>query len=192
MSCPTESDLLRMASGELAGQRRDAVTAHVRGCETCARRLREIQAVWETMASWEVDTTGHEVAQAVLQAVPAQFADSGPDLRAQPDGLARGGWLAHPWRWPVPMRAAASILLAVAVGWGAGRWVPRAASPDLGQARGRLASAPKDPAEMGGPVTAERIARDLGLDALRGGIATGLSITLLDEAQWRANEEAKG
>jgi len=41
-------------------------------------------------------------------------------------------------------------------------------------------------------VTAERIARDLGLDSLGGGIATGLAITLFDEAQWRVNEEAQG
>ena len=192
MSCPTESDLLRMASGELAGPRRDAVTAHVEQCETCARRVQEIRAVWETMALWEVDTTGHDVAQAVLQTVPARSTDSGPDFGVRPDGLARGGWLAQPWRWPVPTRAAASILLAVAVGWGTGRWVPRAASPDLGRARGGLASGQKDPAEMREAVTAERIARDLGLDALGGGIATGLSITLFDEAQWRVNEEAQG
>jgi len=164
MSCPTETNLLCLVSGELSGQRRQIVVDHVNQCAVCARRVQELRDLWAVMGSWQPDVAGHEVAESVLRRV-AREAGSQPTQWRQP------------WRWPVPLRAAASILLAVGIGWGAGRTMP-ASAPS------RLITLP-EPLE---PVTAELVAREMSLDELGGGVPTGLAVTLLYEDEQPAVE----
>ncbi len=168
MSCPSESDLVKMVSGELTGDHRDAVAAHLSQCEACAARAQALQQLWQVMGAWQVDASGHEVADGVLVAVGAR-----------PILTERSRW-ARPWQWPVPLRAAASLLLAVGVGWGTGRWTGR---PDEGPTLG------PQPSE---PVTAEAVAREMNLDALTGGASTGLAMTWLSEDLQATDTEDKG
>jgi anti-sigma factor RsiW len=160
MACPSESELLKMVAGELAEPRRAEVAEHVEGCTTCAQQLQDLRDVWGAMDAWAVDTAGHEIDRAVLAA-------AGSETIAFP---ARH-WHT-PWQWPVPLRAAASFLLAAGIGWAAGMMAPNRARPDQADI---VASAE--------PVTPGQIAADLSLDALNGGTMPGLGALLLDEQQ---------
>ena len=169
MSCPSESDLVKMVSGELTGDRHDAVMSHLDQCATCAQRADELRRAWRAMGAWQVDTSGHDVSDRVLIAVGTR-----------PISAEQGRW-GRPWQWPVPLRAAASLLLAVGIGWGTGRWTGR---PDLqGPTPG-----PR-PAE---PVTAEAVAREMNLGALTGGAPTGLALTWMNEELQASDMEEKG
>lgn len=165
MSCPTETDLLRLVSGELTGQHRERVVAHVEQCAACAQRVEPQQDLWETMGAWHVDVAGRDVSADVLRAAAGASAVHGATV-----------WH-RPWQWPVPLRTAASVLLAVGIGWGAGRTMPQSAPS-------RLTSVP-EPVE---PVTPELVAREMSLDELGGGVPTGLAITLLYEDEQPAVE----
>jgi hypothetical protein len=169
MACPSESDLIRMISGELAGDALAGADAHVEQCQTCAARADEMRGVWDLLEAWQVDARGHEVDGAVLQAV-------GPLLSAS----RMDRWV-RPWRWPVPLRAAASIVLAVGVGWGTAAGTARQGGPVL-------AGLP----ESTEPVTAEAVARDMALDALSGGVPTGLVVTLINETEPEIDGETQG
>ncbi|MBN1346254.1 MAG: hypothetical protein JXQ73_26430 [Phycisphaerae bacterium] len=165
MSCPTESDLLRMASGELTGPSRQSVLAHVELCSTCAGRVQELQDLWDLMGAWDVDASTHDVEAGVTAGV----------------GVDQARESHHLWRWPVPLRAAASVALAVGIGWGAGRypWTSPSTSRDEAQPLRQVA-------------TTDQVVQDLNLDALNCGVPTGLAITLLDEELLPEPEEENG
>jgi anti-sigma factor RsiW len=158
-----------MVSGELTGPQRQAVLAHVEQCDHCRQRVAKLQDVWQAMDAWQVEAAGHEVADEVLQTLKARLA------RPQ-----TSPWR-QPWRWPVPLRAAASFMAAVGIGWGAARWTSQPTPADMAAGTG--------PDE---PVTGELVARDIGLDVLTGGSATGLAVTFLDEQLQQLDEEEKG
>jgi anti-sigma factor RsiW len=170
MSCPAESDLVRMVSGELAPDHRQTVLRHLEQCPECSRRLGELTSLWRTLGRWEVDASAHDVAGAVIRTVRITHATPPRDYR----------WT-RPWRWPIPLRAAASFLLAVGLGWAAGRaTAPRAAT--------EMAEAP----QAASAVTFEQVAQDMGLDALGGGAVTGLAATLFQDEPPMSGQETKG
>lgn len=166
MACPRESDILRMISGELQDSLRAEVVEHVDGCSICAEQVHRMRELRDLMGEWRVDVAGHEVDRAVLRAVGSQ-----------PVALPFDRW-SKPWRWPVPLRAAASFLLAAGIGWSVSQSVQQSAPVD----RTELAVVDE-------PATPESVTADLSLEALGGGAATGLAATLLDENQPAFQEE---
>ncbi len=167
MSCPSQTELVRLVAGELTGEAQRDLQAHVAHCPSCEPYVRQLSTTWELLGRWEVDTTGHDVADRIMASAR---------LEGEPRRTIR--WTA-PWRWPVPVRAAASILLAAGIGWGTAR---------MSSADQRPGVAPRDLAEQ---VMPDLVAGDIKLDHLSGGAPVGLAITFLT-GELVSEEETQG
>lgn len=149
MSCPDEGQLIRLIAGELEAGPADRLRGHLGECDRCAGLLAELQATWRLMEAWQEDEAS---------------ADLWPTLRpAVESGAGRGPrWI--PSTRPDLLRAAASIALAVGLGWTAGAWI----TPPL----------PAQP-EANGQTQVEELVESLGLDEFTSVSATGLHATLM-------------
>lgn len=149
MPCPNEVELIRLVAGELEGGPAEEVRRHVAQCRTCAETLAELEATWQVMGAWDED---------------APASDLWPAVRASAELQARrqSGWV--PRTRPTLLRAAASVAVAVGLGWMAGTWVARPAGGG---------------ADVMGPVPEEELIESLGLDEFASLSATGLPEALL-------------
>jgi hypothetical protein len=170
MQCPSDTDLLKWVAGELTGQEDESLVRHLGLCTQCAQQAAELKSVWGTMGNWEVDPSGHQVVDRVLGAVRT----------VQVGSLSSPSWR-QPWRWPVPIRAAASILLAAGIGWSAGRFLrteSRAPAP---------AATPKQ-----GMVAGDLFSRTATLEGLMRGMGTGLAIPMINSDPGPLDQEDRG
>ncbi|MCP4247237.1 MAG: hypothetical protein GY778_09330 [bacterium] len=154
--CPNQSQLIRLASGELDPAGADETRRHLQDCTRCAIVVRQLEATWDVLGTWsEAEPEGDlwPRIQAAAQGGPAPSSN-------RP--------LAHGWlpRGRLDLfRAAAGIALAVGLGWTTGWWV----SPS-GQIE-----------PTGSPeATVEELIESLGLSELAAGSATGLPTALLE------------
>ena len=154
MTCPRTNSIVRLASGELPpGEERD-LREHLETCETCTSAYTEMCQTWNTLGEWQVDVSGIDLAERVLAE-----ADAEGRCPSQPIRLAG--------HWAVPLRAAASIVVAVGLGVAAGHLVPA----------GKSAAIPESSASLAG------ITEALELIGFASESATGLAFSLeLDEA----------
>jgi anti-sigma factor RsiW len=111
MTCPRTNSIVRLASGELSPWEERDLREHLETCQTCAAAYSEMCQTWKTLGEWQMDVSDIDLADRVL-------ADSFRVERYS----SRSVWLAR--RWAVPLRAAASIVVAVGLGVVAGRLVP--------------------------------------------------------------------
>jgi anti-sigma factor RsiW len=169
MSCPSETDWVRWMAGEISEVQRHSMESHADKCPVCTRRRQKLQAIWRLTGTWQVDAAARDVLDGVFKAVRQQPAAVPPARRYQP------------WVWPVPLRAAAGILLAAGIGWSAGRLAP---------AHFPMTNPPV--AATTEPVTDELAANEISLDALTGGTPTGLAFTFLSDEPEPSTQETKG
>ena len=149
MTCPRANSIVRLASGELSsGEERD-LREHLEICQTCATAYSEMCQTWNILGEWQVDISGTDLTERVL-------ADSHRVER----NSSRSIWLAG--RWATPLRAAASIVVAVGLGVAAGRLVPAGGS----------ATIPESPASL------EGLTEALEMIGFASGSATGLAFGL--------------
>lgn len=159
MSCPNEAQLIRLVAGELEQEAADEIRRHVARCRTCAATLAELEATWQVMGAWDEDAPTSDLWLAVRAA-------------AELDARRRPGWV--PRTPPALLRAAASVAVAVGLGWMTGSWV-------AGPADRR--------ADRTGPVPEEELIESLGLDEFASLSATGLPEALLSAAEEPSEEE---
>ncbi|UCG17269.1 MAG: hypothetical protein JSV19_04400 [Phycisphaerales bacterium] len=147
MTCPYTPNLLRLVAGEPAIAERRDMQAHLATCAVCAREHARLIEVWQALGEWETDVAGIDLTARVLAEVSRESADrTGPARRFH--ALA-------------PMvRAAASILIAVGLGIGAGYVLPLR----FGETGNRSQET----------ASAEAIVEALGLSHLGSDSATGL------------------
>ncbi|HUW82625.1 MAG TPA: zf-HC2 domain-containing protein [Phycisphaerae bacterium] len=152
----TDSELIKHVAGELPQPQRARVDEHVAACRPCRDRQREISQTWEVLGDWQVEPLATDLADAVQGTASRQH-------QAATNRPAR--WQR---RASVLLRAAAAILVAVALGHLAGRWT---------------APSPSDTASAG----ADRLARSTDADVVPLGVlelgsATGWADLILDDA----------
>ena len=111
MRCPRNGVILRFLSGELEPDARRELQDHLEACSACRSAHEDLQASWNALGDWQVDVSAIDLTGRVL----AQVDDAGHS-ESQPLRLAPS--------WTVPLRVAASILLAIGLGIGAGHLVP--------------------------------------------------------------------
>jgi len=155
MTCPRNGTILRLLSGELLPDAAGEFQAHLEACPTCTSAHKEMQGTWGALGDWRLDVSGIDLTDRVLADAEAA---ARPPVRAT--------------RWTAPLRAAASAILAVGLGIGAGRLVPQDEAP----------SAPTSPPTITG--VDEAIAM-IGLTAES---VTGLHLGLDHEAPTEGGE----
>jgi anti-sigma factor RsiW len=153
MSCPDEPRLIRLVSGELDAREAQDLERHLEECPRCAGALEELRTTWSILGEWTED---------------APAADLWPTVRAtlELDARGRGGWL--PQSRPAMLRAAASLAVAVGLGWATGAWI------DPGQ---------KGPPNESAETSIDDIMEPLGLDEFVKSSATGLPLVFEEDTQ---------
>lgn len=126
MRCPTQSELLRLISGELAEDQADTLRSHVAHCPACTQSYQHLQSSWDALAAWRVDHGALDVFETVVQRA-AESAGRVRPVRSAP--------------WRSPMRLAASVMLAAGLGIGAGMLAPTSAWMAPSPSRERIAEA---------------------------------------------------
>ncbi|MCK4660577.1 MAG: zf-HC2 domain-containing protein [Phycisphaerae bacterium] len=111
MTCPRNSMILRLLSGELEPDGQREFREHLETCPVCRSAYEGLQASWDVLGGWRVDLSAIDLTERVLADADVQDRRLGQPIR-----LAA--------YWTVPLRVAASILLAVGLGVGAGNLVP--------------------------------------------------------------------
>jgi len=113
MTCATESDLIRLVSGELNGPAEAKLRDHLRDCARCALLLAELRATWDMLGTWEEPTSAIDHWSAIREGLVRE-------RRGRLIPLARGDLL----------RAAASVAFALGLGWTTG-WLVGRPAPTL-------------------------------------------------------------
>ena len=67
--CPSESEIIRLAAGELPDERRTLFLAHVDQCPDCKRRYEATLATFGVLADWDIPATTRDCVPAVLARV---------------------------------------------------------------------------------------------------------------------------
>jgi len=108
----TEIELIEHLGGHLPRERREAVEDHLAACDACRGRAEQLTETWGLLGEWAEPTRRRDLRRGVLDAASRR----------------RSVWPA-PWAIPA-LRAAAVVLLAVGVGYAAGRWSRPCASAE--------------------------------------------------------------
>ena len=154
MTCPRTHLIVRLASGELSPAEERDLREHLETCQVCAAAYSEMSQTWNALGEWQLNVSGIDLAERVLAEADAEGRRPSPPIRLT-------------WHWAVPLRAAASIALAVGLGVAAGHLMPA----------GKSAAVPESPASL------EGITEALELIGFTSESATGLALGLdSDEA----------
>jgi anti-sigma factor RsiW len=110
----TEMQILARVQGRLTPDDAGPVEAHLQVCTACRERVAAQNHLWQQLETWGVPPVSADLAERVLDALPAPATHR----------LPRVGWMR-------PLRAAAAILLAIGLGHVAGRltWKPASSPP---------------------------------------------------------------
>jgi hypothetical protein len=140
-----------LISGELAGPDEGDIRRHLQACQVCRSAYTALQETWEQLGQWPADATDIDLTERIM---------SEADSANQP--------IPHVY-WPLtqqygPLRAAASIVLALGLGVTAGLLMPKVIWPS---------KSPEPRIIDGG-----QVAESLGLNYLATDSATGLPLGL--------------
>lgn len=152
----TDIQMTALLGGHVEPGPRREIERHLADCEPCRSRYRQFAEVWSVLGQWEPACPDIDLRRRIL-------------ARAREDDA--GGIFGTRRRWAsVTLRAAASIALAIGVGFVAGRWGRTTPSPSLDELKQRTASS-------------------LYLDMFESGTPAGLSELVLADSQSAAEEE---
>ena len=101
-------ELIEWVANRLDSRREEAVQRHLDGCPTCRSRLAEMQSTWDVLGTWDVSVEAQRRA-----------AESSSVLRQAERAASR-----RVYQFPgvrILFRIAASLIVAVLVGYTAGR-----------------------------------------------------------------------
>lgn len=156
MQHPTDIQMMEFVGGHLPPDQHDRVIEHLASCQACRSRHQELTDVWDVLGEWDLPPGEHDLQERVLAA-----AGAGATIRFQ--GL---------WRqWTLTtLKAAASVVLAVGVGYAAASWDRPSPEPT-----------PEN--------VEQRVVASLYLDTFESGTPAGLSELVLAAAE--PHEEEK-
>ncbi len=103
----TEAQLLELIGGHLRPDDRTAAEDHLAACESCSRLHQQLLQTWNALGPWEVIPPGRDLSERIIVAAGSRGTPRCPSV----------------WRrlTLVALQAAASIVLAVGIGYAAGR-----------------------------------------------------------------------
>jgi len=118
--------LMEYVAGKLAATRKEQVAEHIAGCPECSQRRRQAALLWDSLGQWTVDASGHEVAGRIAALAEKDLTSSAKN-KTRDDGretrdavpIVRRPLVYRP-SFSTVLRVAASILIAVGVGYSLG------------------------------------------------------------------------
>lgn len=104
----TDIQMIEFLGGHLPSDQHLGAEEHLAACEVCRSRHEQLSEMWNVLGEWEVPAGEHDLREKVLAA-----AGAGGTLR-----------FSSAWRrWTlVTLKAAASVIIAIGIGYAAGRW----------------------------------------------------------------------
>jgi len=150
MQHPTDIQMMEFEGGHLPPDQRDQTIEHLASCQACRSRHQELSEVWDILGEWETPPGEHDLRERVLAAAAA-------------DGTIRFPGVWRQWTL-VTLKTAASVILAVGIGYAAAQWDRPSPEPS------------PDNIE-------QRVAAELYLDTFESGTPAGLSELVLATAE---------
>ena len=112
-----DSEIYQYVSGELPEAKVRQIRQHVAECEDCQSRYRETMVLWDTLGSWQVDSSGHQIADRI-EAIAAKAESDQRESRTRTIPFIRS--------FASALRIAAAIIIAIGGGHMLGRYsLPR-------------------------------------------------------------------
>ena len=112
-----DSEIYQYVSGGLPEAKVRQIHQHVAECEDCQSRYRDAVALWDTLGSWQVDSSGHQIADRI-EALAAKTDSARWQSRTRPIPFIRS--------FASAFRIAAAIIIAIGGGHMLGRYsLPR-------------------------------------------------------------------
>jgi len=115
-----DNELMEYVAGRLAPPEKEQVAQHIAGCAECAQRVRQEQMLWDSLGEWTVDTSGHKIADKIVALAEKDLAPAAEDKTPEAAHIVRRP-LIHRLSFSAVLRVAASILIAVGVGYNLGK-----------------------------------------------------------------------
>ena len=178
MQHPTDIQMMEFIGGHLPPDQRDFAIEHLASCHACRSRHQELTEIWDILGQWELPAGEHDLQERVLAVagagrtmrVPGVWGQWTLDSEQLPEHLMMrvpGVW----GQWTlVTLKTAASILLAVGVGYAAARWNRPSPAPSPNNIE-------------------QRVIASLYLDTFESGTPAGLSELILATAEPHAEEK---
>jgi len=112
-----DSEIYKYVSGELPEAKVRQIRRHVAECEDCQSRYQDAAALWDTLGSWQIDSSGHQIAGRI-EAIAAKTEYERRESRTRTIPFIRS--------FASALRIAAAIIIAIGGGHMLGRYsLPR-------------------------------------------------------------------
>ena len=121
-----EIELTEFVAGRLTASRSKGIVKHLAKCPECSKRHREAMKLWDTLGQWDVDTTGHDIADRIHASAKTLQSKHKQDKQLN---IIKGDF------WVDVLRVAASIIIAVALGQKIGKLSAGQTTPPSVQAQ---------------------------------------------------------
>lgn len=101
----SEIEIIEYVAGHLAEPRINVIREHIAQCLQCSQRIEQARKFSDTLGTWEVDTSGHDVAERVIAlAKETEYTQPSSSVNRIIKFM------------PQVLRVAASIIIAIGVG----------------------------------------------------------------------------
>jgi lipopolysaccharide biosynthesis regulator YciM len=106
-------EMQQYIAGKLSTSGKEKVQMHLMKCRECSQRWRKAVDLWDVLGQWDIDTIGHNVADRVIA-----LAEKENRNKTKNDNILKL-WKEY---LPAVLRVAASIIIAMGVGYKLGRY----------------------------------------------------------------------
>lgn len=111
---------MEYVAGRLASPEKEQVAEHIAGCPECSERHRQAEMLWNSLGQWTVETSGHEIADKIVALAEKDLAPAAENKTTEAIPIVRHPIVRRP-SFSTVLRVAASILIAMGVGYKLGR-----------------------------------------------------------------------
>jgi anti-sigma factor RsiW len=123
-----DSQIYQYVSGQLPEAEVQRIRRHIADCEVCQSRYQESLALWDTLGQWQVDSSGHQIADRI-EALAAKTESDPGENRTRTIPFMR--------YFASVLRIAAAIIIAVSGGHLLGRYSLSRSAPGPSVAQDR-------------------------------------------------------
>jgi len=105
MKCLNDIEIMEFISDKLDSARKAKVQEHLAACTDCSRRIQESSLLWDTLGQWKVDTTSHDISDAIVTKI-----EKSESTRKHPKFFAKREFVMD------VLKIAASIIIVIGIG----------------------------------------------------------------------------